>query len=39
MAEGKPYTPGFAEAVRAHKLVAAVENSAASGRAVTVYGD
>jgi predicted dehydrogenase len=39
MAEGKPYTPGFAEAVRAHKLVAAVENSAASGRTVTVYGD
>jgi predicted dehydrogenase len=39
MAEGQPYTPGFAQAVRAHQLVAAVESAAASGRAVSVYGD
>lgn len=39
MAEGDPYSPSFAEAVRAHQLVAAVERSAAFGRAVSVFGD
>ena len=36
MAEGKPFDPDFAHAVKAHKLVAAIEQSSATGTAVGV---
>jgi predicted dehydrogenase len=35
MAEGKPFDPGFAEAVRAHRLIAALEQSSDSGQTVS----
>jgi predicted dehydrogenase len=34
MAEGKPFDPSFAHAVKAHKLVSALERSSAAGTAV-----
>jgi predicted dehydrogenase len=36
MAEGKPFEPGFAHAVRAHQLVAALEQSSTAGTAVSL---
>ena len=39
MAEGGPFEPGFAHAVRAHRLVAALERSSADGSAVGVAFD
>src|ERR1019366_2173881 len=35
MAEGKPFDPDFAHAVRAHKLVSALEQSSAAAAAVS----
>ena len=34
MAEGKPFDPGFAHAVKAHRLISALEQSSAAGAAV-----
>jgi len=36
MAEGKPFDPGFAHAVKVHKLLEALEQSAATGTAVSL---
>jgi predicted dehydrogenase len=36
MREGKPFDPSFAEAVKAHKLVAALEQSSETGRSVSL---
>jgi predicted dehydrogenase len=36
MAEGKPFDPSFAHAVKAHKLVSALEQSSATGTAVSL---
>jgi predicted dehydrogenase len=36
MQEGKPFEPSFAHAVKAHKLLGAIEQSSASGTAVSV---
>jgi predicted dehydrogenase len=36
MAEGKPFDPDFAHAVRAHQLVAALEQSSTAGTAVSL---
>ncbi len=36
MREGKPYSPSFADAVNAHKLVAALEKSSESGKSVAL---
>jgi predicted dehydrogenase len=36
MAEGKPFEPGFAHAVKAHKLVGALEQSSAAGTAISL---
>jgi predicted dehydrogenase len=36
MAEGKPFDPSFAQAVRAHQLVRALEQSSAAGTAVSL---
>jgi hypothetical protein len=35
MREGKPYSPSFADAVHAHKLVAALEKSSEIGKTVS----
>jgi predicted dehydrogenase len=36
MAEGKPFDPSFADAVKAHQLVSALEQSSAAGTAVSL---
>jgi predicted dehydrogenase len=36
MAEGKPFDPGFAHAVKAHQLIGALEQSSAAGAAVSL---
>jgi predicted dehydrogenase len=36
MREGKPFDPSFAEAVKAHKLVAALERSSETGQSVSL---
>jgi hypothetical protein len=36
MAEGKPFDPSFAHAVKAHELVSALAQSSAAGTAVSL---
>jgi hypothetical protein len=36
MAEGQPFEPSFAHAVKAHRLVRALEQSSAAGTAVSL---